>query len=291
MDLPAASRMHRYSQPQPQPSYQYQRVSRGQEVLLGSGDEYHHRYSQPLTGNQYQRQSHGQEYLLKPAPSPQQHPWTPASSTFSPDPKSEYFPLTGAASPSPQKKGDHKYRKLSRRCRCDCAALTLLLGIWILIAGAIASFIFFSKARRNEAGWVDGNTVALAFVVALGCSAVAAILNDALVDRCWRRIRAQALRGSMRGSHLRAANFELVAALKRIVTGKITKRELATLFSYTLLRWGTLSGLPIIQLTVNVSPHLPCTTCIASDISSTNAIPRTTTPSSPTCKNDGSPSP
>lgn len=179
-------------------------------------------------------------------------PYTPGTSTFSPDPKSEYFPLTGPATPQPSYERDQRYRKLSRRCRCDCAALTLCVLVWLLIAGSIASFILFSKATRNEAGWVDGDTVALAFLTALACAAVAAILNDALVERCWRRIRAQALRGGVSGAHLRAANFELSGAIKRIAQGKISKRELATLCSYTLLRWGTLSGFPIIQLTVQV---------------------------------------
>lgn len=134
------------------------------------------------------------------------------------------------------------------------------------MAGSIASFILFSKAKRNEAGWVDGNTVALAFLTALALATLASSLNDTLVDRCWRRIRAQALRGHMKGSHLRAANFQLSEAVKRIAQGKITKRELATLLSYALLRWGTIAGFPIIQLTVQVS-DLSFPICLANGVS------------------------
>lgn len=255
-----------------------------------------HRYTQqPRASYQYRPISHGYDPPRQPMGSPFQAytPYTPptaSSAQFTPEIKSEYFPPTGTATPplKPQRE-DHRYRKLSRRCRCDCAAVTLCLLIWILMALSIASYIFFSKAKKNEAGWVGGDTVALAFVAGLGFAAVGAILNDTLFDRCWRRIRAQALRGNMRGSHLRAANFQLFDAFKRILKGKITKRELATLLSHFLLRFGTIAGFPIIQLTVQVSGLLSCSSFVFADLRSMNATQTRQRFSSHTSRKNGYP--
>lgn len=157
---------------------------------------------------------------------------------------SEAIPLRGSYQDTDHFYGKHK--PFSRRCRCDFAATILCLLLYSMIVLGVGSFIYFSKAKENAEGWVDGKTVANAFAYALGLAAIAASLNEALIDRCWRRMKYQALRGSirgsMRGSHLRAANFQLAEVLRRIMKRKISKRELGTLFSHILLRWGTLLG-------------------------------------------------
>jgi hypothetical protein len=128
-----------------------------------------------------------------------------------------------------------------------------------MIVLSVGSFIYFSKAKQNAEGWVDSKTVADAFAYALGFAAITATLNEALIDRCWRCMKYQALRGSMRGAHLCAANFQLSEVLRRILKRQISKRELGTLFSYVLLRWGTLVGFSTIQLTVRYrrNPEIP----------------------------------
>lgn len=162
---------------------------------------------------------------------------------------SETVPLRESYQPRDQ--ANRSYKPLSRRCRCDYAATILCLLLYVMLVLSVGSFIYFSKAKQNAEGWVDGKTVADAFAYALGFAALAATLNEALIDRCWRRVRSQALRGSVTGAHLRAANFQLLDVLRRIVKRKITKRELATLLSYVLLRWGTLLAFSSIQLTVH----------------------------------------
>jgi hypothetical protein len=144
------------------------------------------------------------------------------------------------------------YEKLSRRCRCDLAALTLCILIWLLIAASIYGFVLNNKARRNTEGWVDGATIANGFAYLLGLSAIAITLNEALIDRAWRRIKFQALRGSVSGNHLRAANFQLLDTLKRLMGRKLSMREFATFVSYSLLRWGTMLSFATLQLTVHI---------------------------------------
>jgi hypothetical protein len=146
---------------------------------------------------------------------------------------------------------DQHYRDLSRKFRCDCGTIMLCLMIWSLIALSILSFIFFSKAKANANGWVDGNAVALAFITSISFSTIAGTFNETLMDRCWKRVRTQALRGRVRGSHLRAANFDLSNTAKRLLLFRITKREIAMFMSYALLRWGTLVSFSVIQLTVD----------------------------------------
>jgi len=160
-------------------------------------------------------------------------------------------PLISVPSNYP-KSSPREYKEASKRFRCDCAALTLCVLVWLLITASVAGLIFLTKAKANSAGWIDGQTVAGSFVFLLGFSAISATVNEALIDRIWRRIRTHALRGELSGDRLRAANFQLMDALKRAFTGKISRREFGILISTFLLRWGSAAAFSCLQLTVQI---------------------------------------
>lgn len=154
--------------------------------------------------------------------------------------------------PNSLQSSSREYKEVSRKWRCDCTALTLCTLVWLLIAASVAGLILLTKAKRNAAGWIDGQTVANAFAFLLGFSAIAATFNEALIDRIGRRIKSHALRGHVQGDHLRASNFQLVDALKRLITGRISRRELGILVSTSLLRWGSAAAFSCLQLTVQI---------------------------------------
>lgn len=134
------------------------------------------------------------------------------------------IPLMSVHSNTPQH-SSRGYKEASKRFRCDCAALTLCLFVWLLITASVVGLIFLTKAKANSAGLIDGQTVAGSFVFLLGFSAISATVNEALIDRVWRRIRTHALRGEVSAARLRAADFQLVDTLKRVITGEISRRE------------------------------------------------------------------
>jgi hypothetical protein len=170
-------------------------------------------------------------------------------------PQAEVLPLTSTAPSHHAPPHISKLEKLSTRFRCDCAALTLCIVIWTLIAGSIASYVALYKLYQTSDGLMSTDDLMTTFVYGLGLAALGASLNEALVDRTWRRIKAQALRGSVKGDYLRAANFQLMDCLKRLFKGKLSKRELFTLVAYALLRWGTAFSFSSIQLVIKIVPH------------------------------------
>jgi hypothetical protein len=56
------------------------------------------------------------------------------------------------------------------------------------------AFITTANAGKNQAGLVDSGTVANSFACLLHLSAFVATLNEALIDRAWRIIKADSLR-------------------------------------------------------------------------------------------------
>lgn len=90
--------------------------------------------------------------------------------------------------------------------------------------------------------------------IALIFTLFAAVFNETLLDRCWRRISIHALKGPTCGAHLRAANFEWLVMLKGVVRWKLSVREFLTSISYMTLRWGTVAAIPIAQLSFEIIP-------------------------------------
>ena len=150
-----------------------------------------------------------------------------------------------------------KLDKLKTRFRCDCAALTLCMIIWILTVGSIASFVGFYNEWKGPDGFMGTDALIVTFLYGIGLSTLAASFNEALVDRTWRRIKSQALRGSVKGDYLRAANFQLLNCVKRLFAGKLSKRELFTLAAYALLRWGSTFSFASIQLVIKIERQSP----------------------------------
>jgi hypothetical protein len=171
----------------------------------------------------------------------------------------ESQPLTGNLrwnAPAQLPEND-KLHRLKNRFRCDCAALTLCIVIWILMAGSIASFVGFYNLWRRPDGFMGTDALWATMLYGIGLYTLAAVVNEALIDRTWRRVKAQTLRGGINGDYLRAANFQLMDCIKRLFRGRLTRREFSTLVSYALLRWGTSFSFSSIQLVVKIVRNSP----------------------------------
>jgi len=125
--------------------------------------------------------------------------------------------------------------------------------------------IYYSRvatSAESEAGTtVSQDEIAGTIALSSAPILLATILNEVLVDRCWRRVVYSAL-GSNAATldkvtlarNLRAANFEWVSFVKRLFTGELSRQDFRTLASYGLLRWGTAISIASIQLCVSWKP-------------------------------------
>jgi len=146
-------------------------------------------------------------------------------------------------------------RHPSRRRCIDIASFALLPTVWVFLAATALILLYYSR-------WDFVSVVAVQTGMVRSCLPllVATILNEVLIDRCWRRITCAAL--GRHGAHstvqqlaraIRAANFEWISILKR----RPSFRDLRAATSYVLLRWGTAMAIASVQLTVSFDPVDP----------------------------------
>jgi hypothetical protein len=153
-------------------------------------------------------------------------------------------------------------RKHRKRRRLDYFNILLTLAVWVFLTLACLVLLYYSYAasqRDSDGGiGVTGTEIGQVILLSSAPLLIATVLNEVLVERCWRRVVYAAL-GNNAGSftdakkavHLRAANFEWIGILKRIFTHELSWRDLRSLVSYGLLRWGTAVSIAAAQLCVS----------------------------------------
>lgn len=120
-------------------------------------------------------------------------------------------------------------------------------------------FSYDASSDESDAGeTVSGNEIGGTIALSSAPILLATILNEVLVDRCWRRVtysalgsNAAALSNTKLAKNLRAANFEWLNFLKRLCTYELSRQDFRALASYSLLRWGTATSIASIQLCVS----------------------------------------
>lgn len=155
--------------------------------------------------------------------------------------------------------------KVHKRHCVDYATTVALLSVWVFLTLASGVLLYFSHVATSADSEV-GTTVSqdeIARTVAYSSAPIflATIINEILVERCWRRVeysilesQAERLRDESLAVNLRAANFGWVKAVKRLYTGKFSWKDFRAMISYGLLRWGTAVSIASIQFCVSWKP-------------------------------------
>lgn len=152
----------------------------------------------------------------------------------------------------------------------DWATTITLIFVWTFLTLGCLVLLFFARfaAKTDSEGGADvtGDEV----IGTIGLSSfpilLATVLNEVLVERCWRRVvysalghDASTLDNATMAKNLRAANFEWVNVVKRLFTWELSLQDLRVLISYILVRWGTAISIASIQLSVSWKPAHPDT--------------------------------
>ena len=188
------------------------------------------------------------------------NPWSTYQAVHQPPPTPNppFQTLDTYSSLYPPKQWTKQHR---RRC-VDYPTSLALLSVWTFLTLSCIVLLYFSRVATSEESEA-GSTVSqdeIAGTIALSSAPIllATILNELLVDRCWRRVvysalgsNAAALDNVTLARNLRAANFEWVNCVKRLFTGELSRQDFRTLASYGLLRWGTAISIASIQLCVS----------------------------------------
>ena len=122
--------------------------------------------------------------------------------------------------------------------------------------------LFFSHvvSRSDSDGGtgVTGNEILGVMMLSSLPLLLATVLNEVIVERCWRRVVQAALGDNaysytdeQMGKHLRAANFEWLNIMKRLCTNELSWHDFRSMLSYGLLRWGTAISIASVQLCVS----------------------------------------
>ena len=126
-----------------------------------------------------------------------------------------------------------------------------LFAVWVFLVGSTGLMLLMSK----EASSTDD----IQSVVALSVWPIlaATIINEFVVDRCWRRVTIAALgkfntyNAAQLQKNIRAANFEWLNIWKRLWTHELSFMDFRALLSYIILRWGTAVSIASMQFAVN----------------------------------------
>lgn len=127
---------------------------------------------------------------------------------------------------------------------------------------ACVVLLFFSHvvSRSDSDGGtgVTGNEILGVMMLSSLPLLLATVLNEVIVERCWRRVvqaalgdNAYSFTDKQMGKHLRAANFEWLNIMKRLCTNELSWHDFRSMLSYGLLRWGTAISIASVQLCVS----------------------------------------
>jgi hypothetical protein len=182
-------------------------------------------------------------YTYTPLPSygwsapqpPQQHTYPPYQNAYLPHqnahPPHQYTYQPQVPVPAP------------RRRKLDISTLIALPLVWLVLVLTTGVMILMTD-DINSTDDVTG-TISFSFLPIL----VASVLNEVVVDRCWRRIVWGALGDSTSADNaklarnLRAANFQWLNFLKRMFTADLSLRDWRSVLSFIFIRWGTAVGI------------------------------------------------
>lgn len=138
----------------------------------------------------------------------------------------------------------------SNRHRRDFDCVTFLL--WISTITCVISGGAALLGMNDAEDWRQHHKLRSFYVTSTIFLVFASVFNEAFLDRCWRRVTLQALRGPSCAASFRAANFSLRSTVQRALTLSLSRRELAVGFAYLFLRGGTLAAIPLSQLTATL---------------------------------------
>ncbi|KAL9108429.1 MAG: hypothetical protein Q9227_006763 [Pyrenula ochraceoflavens] len=168
---------------------------------------------------------------------------------------------------SPQNVPGIRMRR-DRRRRVDYATTLALIFVWIFLTLGCGLLLYFMAAFMSQDSEPGDYTVGIEIYLTILYSAApvpfAAILNEVVVDRCWRRVAYSAL-GSEAASldneslakNLRAANFQWLNLLGRIWRRNTSLQDVRAVASYGLLRWGTAISIASVQFCVTWHVEVP----------------------------------
>ncbi|KAL6361199.1 hypothetical protein LRP88_04662 [Fusarium phalaenopsidis] len=126
------------------------------------------------------------------------------------------------------------------------------LIFWVCTLTSFVSAGAILLAMEDAGDTVEHDNMRMVYAFAATFFMFATVFNEALVERCWHRISLRALRGSVSGNNIRAANLSLFRVMLRLFMGSLSGRELTVAGGYLLLRGGTLVAVPVTQLTVHL---------------------------------------
>jgi hypothetical protein len=137
-----------------------------------------------------------------------------------------------------------------------------MVAVWSFLTLGCAVLLLFSytSSQSDSEGGTGVTSDELAAVIVLSSAPllIATVLNEVLVERCWRRVVHAALGNNaasftnvQMGTHLRSANFHWLNNMKRLWTHELSWRDFRSMASYGLLRWGTAISIASVQLCVS----------------------------------------
>lgn len=153
-------------------------------------------------------------------------------------------------------------RKRKRRW-VDYPTILLLFAVWTFLTISCTVLLCFSAMstrKDSDAGEdMSGDEIAGTLAISAAPILIATILNEVLVDRCWKRVsysalgkKASRLSNTKLAKNLRAANFEWLNFLKRVfIRRNVSFQDIRAVTSYGLLRWGSAISIASVQLCVS----------------------------------------
>jgi hypothetical protein len=250
------SQHQQYSYNQHQPQNQY-----NQNQQYGNHNQQHNHQNQQH--NPYQQ---NQNYPSQTSFNPSVNTAYPSQTSFhsTPQPSQEFQPLI----PDNDNKRPEQFvleipiYKPPKRRRADYLTIFLCLAVWFFLTMSSVVLLFFayiaSQSNTDGSTNVTGEEITGVIMLSAVPILLATVLNEVLVERCWRRVIHSALGSNAETYHndkmsrrLRAANFEWLNIMKRLWTHELSWQDFRSMASYGLLRWGTAISIASIQLCVS----------------------------------------
>ena len=149
----------------------------------------------------------------------------------------------------------------------DYPIILLLFTVWGFLTLSCVVLLFTtymeSESTLDGYSYIDYHGIARAIALSTIPILCGTILNEVLLERCWRKVECFALGGNPGGrsvpeypwpkmaKHLRSANFGWYKFFKRLFLLELSFRDWRTLASWICLRWGTAISIASTQLCVS----------------------------------------